>query len=328
MDGGDMLRDAPQPIDWFLQDVLPLGTTGDVFSPPNAGKTSLLISLVLAVAGGRGNWFGHKCVSGPVLILGGEKSSRAVWVRDLHRATGGEKYDIERGRIVIAPSELGPILEWDQHEKQWVNGIGMGAALKMANALHPVLIIIDTIGRGCAGQDPINIPQQQALADRLEQFGRRLGGTLLTVSHTSQSSRSEDLYQRLEYTARAGSSGLPGHFRWLLGMTRLKPEEAADRLGINKKDEEAMEDLAYRNIVAAAVSKPSEMPHPPRGWSLRNPALFEILPNGQMVRLDDEEAPTKRELKAIARGAQEYAKASQAMEPADENQGWTNDAPF
>ena len=46
------------------------------------------------------------------------------------------------------------------------------------------------------------------------------------------------------------------------------------------------------------------------------------------MRLDDEEAPTKRELKAIARGAQEYAKASQAMEPADENQGWTNDAPF
>ncbi|MHB1512941.1 MAG: AAA family ATPase [Acidiferrobacter sp.] len=50
LDGGDLLQEQPKPIDWFLEDLLPLGTVGDVFSPPGSGKSTILTTLTQVVA--------------------------------------------------------------------------------------------------------------------------------------------------------------------------------------------------------------------------------------------------------------------------------------
>ena len=288
LDGADLMRETPKPIDWLVEGILPTGTVGDVFSPPAVGKTSLLLSLILTIAEGKQRaWFGRACGAGPVLVLGGEKSSRDVWVRDLHRASSGVGHDLEPGRLMIAPSTLGPLFHWHPQRHVWERGSGYDAVARMVDSLRPVLTVIDTIGRAAWGQDPISIPQQQSLAMALEHTGREFGGASLTVSHTSQASAREDVQRRLDYTARAGSSGLPGHLRWLMGMTKLSGIEAAELLHMDTDDTRTVGDLEKRAIFAVAVSKPSEMPPPV--WSRFNPALFEMLVDGSIVKLEQQE---------------------------------------
>ncbi|MHB1607890.1 MAG: AAA family ATPase [Acidiferrobacter thiooxydans] len=328
LDGGDLLQEKPKPIDWFLEDLLPLGTIGDVFSPPGSGKSTILTTLMLVVAAGQGRWFGKTCVGGPVLVLGGEKSSRDVWVRDLHRAAGSEVFEIDPGRLLIAPPALGPLFRWNPREGKWQEGQGYDGAMRRASDLKPALTIIDTSGRAASGQDPISISQQQALAERIEDLGREVGGTLLTVSHTSQASGSEDLHQRLHYISRAGSNGIPGHFRWLMGMTLLNPKEVTSLTGILE------DDGSRRQIIAIAISKHNEMPKP-RGWNRHDPAVFEILPDGSVVAIakkpwePQQEPPQKRQRtkrglgNLVGVGADEFDKKLSSAPPSeDEDLSW------
>jgi hypothetical protein len=310
LDGGDLLKEKPKPIDWFLEDILPIGAVGDVFSPPGAGKSTLLTSLMLAVAGSKRQWFGKRCVSGGVLALGGEKSSRDVWVRDLHRAAGTEMFDIEPGRLMIAPPTIGPLFVWDARAKVWQRGRGYDPAVQQAIVIRPALTIIDTIGRAAAGQDPISIPQQQALAEEFEDLGREIGGTLLTVSHTSQASGSEDVQQRLHYTSRAGSNGIPGHLRWLMGMTLLTPKEVSELTPI------PADEVGRRQMIAVAVSKHSEMPQP-AGWNRFDPSIFEMMPDGSVMAIpkylkEYRVVPPPKSRRGlgnlVGKGAQEYDK--------------------
>jgi hypothetical protein len=233
---------------------------------------------MLTVAGSKRQWFGKRCISGAVLVLGGEKSSRDVWVRDLHRAAGTEMFDIEPGRFMIAPPTIGPLFVWDARKKVWQRGRGYEPAMQQATAIQPALTIVDTIGRAAAGQDPISIPQQQALAEEFEELRREIGGTLLTVSHTSQASGGEDVQHRLDYISRAGSNGIPGHLRWLMGMTLLRPKEVSELTPI------PADEVGRRQILAVAVSKHSEMPQP-AGWNRFDPAVFEMLPDGSVVAI-------------------------------------------
>ncbi|MDA8390865.1 MAG: AAA family ATPase [Gammaproteobacteria bacterium] len=320
LDGADLLTEQPQPIDWLVEGILPSGTVGDVFSPPGTGKTSLLTSLILTVAAGKRTWFGRACAAGPVMILGGEKSSRAVWVRDLHRATGGERFEVERGRIAIAPSTMGPLFQWHPRRHIWEPGSGYEATLTMAAALRPVLTCIDTLGRAAWGQDPISIPQQQALAQALEHLGRQIDGTLLTVSHTSQASGREDVQRRLDYTARAGSNGIPGHFRWLMGITKLDGREAAKLLHMDDDDERTIGELEKRNILAAAVSKPSEMAQPSPDWNRYSPSIFELLIDGSIVKLEPQERRALPSQVVVLSDTKKAAKATDGFQKIDDDE--------
>lgn len=279
MDAADLAQADIPEIDYLIDGILPAGSCGDVSGEPGGGKTSLLMSLMLHLAAGKHEWFGRRITSGPVMILGGEKSSRAVWIRDLARA-GAREMDLECGRFIIPPFKQGALWEWAAKGKYWEKTGAWNAVTSIAKDLKPTLVVGDTIGRMALGQDPLDIPQQQRLAMQLEELRDVIGCTLITLSHTNQASKKESIRQRLDYISRSGGNGLPGHMRWLCGVTRLNEKEVAAVLGLDPNNADDAFEIETRRFVAVGVSKDSEMPRP--AWTPGAPAILEMKADGRL----------------------------------------------
>lgn len=284
-DGYDLLATVPKPIEYLVDRVIPLGCTGDWFSPPGVGKSTLVMSLLLAIACKLETWFGRKLAHGRVAILGGEKSSRDVWVRDIHRVSAGE--NIAHGDLTCLHNQ-DPLWTWSRGEGRWTTTDYYALAVDYLREYSPVLTVIDTTKRAAEGANELDNEQQARLARAVEAFRAEIGGTVLTISHTSQCSGSLDLHGRLGYTSRAGGNGYPGILRWLAGMTRITTDQDLKDLGLDGLNL----DLRRQQIVAFGVSKNNEMPT--AHWSQWHPAIFEIMPEGGVMLLKegDEDAPT------------------------------------
>ncbi len=283
-----LILDEPESqVNYLVDGVLPAGTVGDVFGAPGSGKTSLLMSLMVHIAAQRREWFGRKISAvGPVLVIGGEKSRVDVWRRDLHRAlihTGIKQKELG-GRINIQPIDDGALWAW--HRTEWRETKAYADVIQMCSHTRPVLIIIDTLSRGALGSNGMDITQQQMLALKLERFQREASKaagndvTILTVSHTNQLSSKSDRMQRLDWTSRSGSSGLPGHLRWMMGVTPLSSGVGCKACELNGKDIDP-----ESKYFAVAVSKASEMPIPV--WRPSFPAIFRMHPNGSITLYSD-----------------------------------------
>ena len=85
VDAFEICQQPLAPVEWLVERIFPRSGAGTVDGPPESGKSSLAINLAATIANGEGCWFGQDCLSGPVVVLGGEKSSRAVWRRDFER---------------------------------------------------------------------------------------------------------------------------------------------------------------------------------------------------------------------------------------------------
>lgn len=266
LNGYDLSQRTPTPINYFVEGLIPLGVTGDVFAPPDCGKTTMLLSLISATANGEKAWFGRQIATGRVVVIGGEKSDESVWTRDLHRCG---RIENPEGLTIIEPE--GSLWKWSGSE--WQETKEYKEILAVVKSIGPVLTVIDTISRVSLGSDPINYSQQVLLARKVEEFQKEIGGTLLTVSHTNQASANEELSMRLNYMARSGGNGYPGWLRWLMGMTNLTQKEKEVR-GLDVKSK----------IIALAVSKHNEMPQPDIGNRFE-PLLFEIRPDGGLVMI-------------------------------------------
>lgn len=277
--GASIMARPMNPIEWLIDGVLPTQTLGDIYAPPGSGKTSLLLSLIAHIVESRESWFGRALLPdpGPVMILGGEKSGVAVWRRDLDRAGM-----VASDRLIIQHPEDPPLLQWKNG--RWQRTYSHGHALKMAELKGPSLVVIDTLSRIALGSNPMDITQQQMLALELEQLQRDFSAmaghavTVLTVSHTNQQSRHGGISSRLDWYARSGGSGLPGHLRWLMGLTPINDEEELKELRLRAD--------SGSKFFAVAVSKPSEMSRPV--WSLEHPAIFEMGCDGVIKLVRDE----------------------------------------
>lgn len=280
-DGHNLLNNKAIPLQFLIEGVLPLGTCGDLAGPPGDGKSTLLLHLALSISSEQGDWFGRRIANGKVVILGGEKSCSEAWGRDLHRVWKGKELpDAGDFTIINCPS----LYKWDKKHDIWTPTGEYDKAMDDLNKIQPVLVIVDTIGRAAIGQNTIDYAQQAELAIAIESIRDRLNTTLLTVSHTNQSSVKEKLNWRLHWLSRNGGSGLPGVFRWVGGVTRLFPADldyiddyAAIEAGLD------FESVSSSKILAFGVSKYNEMPTP--FWNNNQPALFEITEDGQIYKI-------------------------------------------
>ncbi len=255
------------PIEYLIEGILPLGTTGDLSAPPDCGKTSILLSLLTAIANQEDSWFDRKIAHGRVLVIGGEKSSEDVWVRDLARCS---RVHVEDSMYIAEPVDF----LWKFTNGLWTGTKALDEIIQFAKNTQPVLTVIDTVSRSALGYDPLNIVQQTLLGKAVDELRCKIGGTLLTVSHTNQSSQSLNLSQRLDYTSRSGGNGYPGWLRWLASMSTL-----------NCADKKKLKIEQTKRVIAFAVSKTSEMPVPAIGNKF-NPILIEIDNDGRLFTLE------------------------------------------
>lgn len=276
-DAADLLSKPTQPIGWLVDGILPTGTVGDVFGPPGEGKSTILLHLAMTIATDAGNWFGCRCASGRVAILGGEKSSEGAAARDLHRVWRGR--GIEPGQLKISQQDE-PLWRWDRLVQGWVlTEVGQQETASLA-VFQPVLVLLDTTMAVAAGGDQIDNVAQYSLGKTIQRWARDLGGaSVLGVSHTNQASAKESAAWRLNYLSRAGGNGLPGALRWLAGVTRIRPDDDLAKL-LGLEDE-----VARKKLVAFGVSKNNEIPTPT--WNPHAPAVFEIKEDGSLLLVRD-----------------------------------------
>ncbi len=277
VDAFDICQQPLSPVEWLVDRVFPRSGAGTVDGPPDSGKSSLIVNLAATIANGGGGWFGQDCLSGPVVVLGGEKSSRAVWRRDFERLG-----KVARTGSFFIPELDGPLWKWDRREGVWIKTPSYAEAVRGIKRIKPVLVVGDTIMRLGLGIDVTDIAQQAALGLELEELAAEAGCLSLTIGHTNQSSTKESLSWRLHYLSRAGSNGLPGVLRYCFAVTRIHKADIEK----NGEIEEMFspEEVSFRKLIACAVSKGNEIP--PAAWTNNDPAFFEIMPSGQIMMLD------------------------------------------
>lgn len=279
VDGAHLLASPPPRIEWAIQNILPAGTVGDIFGPPGEGKSSLTLDLAFAVASEAGAWFGLPCISGPVVLLGGERSGIAAFSRDLHRARQGR--NIDPGMLILPQNEHGdcpPLWAWNKQIDRWVTTPWGEQVNKWLLAIKPVLILVDTLASAASGSDIIAQPQQYSLGITIRQWAKMLGdSTVLTISHTNQASATQELANRLHYLSRAGGNGLPGALRWIAGVSRVHGGEMDLVPGGHDYDPREPD----KHFLAFAVSKHNEMPAPL--WSPARPAIFQMSGDGALA---------------------------------------------
>ena len=277
VDAFDICQQHLSPVEWLVERIFPRSGAGTVDGPPESGKSSLIVNLAATIANGGGCWFGQDCLSGPVIVLGGEKSSRAVWRRDFERLG-----KVARPGYFLIPELDGPLWKWDRREGVWIKTPSYAEAVRGIKRIKPVLVIGDTIMRLGLGIDQIDNAQQAALGLELEELAAEAGCLFLTIGHTNQASTKEALSWRLHYLSRAGGNGLPGVLRYCFAVTRIH------RADVQKNGElEGMfspEEVSFRKLIACGVSKGNEIPT--AAWTNNRPAFFEIIPSGEIMMLD------------------------------------------
>ena len=214
VDAFNICQQPLSPVEWLVDRVFPRSGAGTVDGPPDSGKSSLIVNLAATIANGGGGWFGQDCLSGPVVVLGGEKSSRAVWRRDFERLG-----KVARPGHFLIPELDGPLWRWERREEVWIKTPSYAEAVRGIKRIKPVLVAGDTIMRLGLGIDVTDIAQQAALGLELEELAEEAGCLFLTIGHTNQASTKEALSWRLHYLSRAGSNGLPGIIRYCFAAT-------------------------------------------------------------------------------------------------------------
>jgi len=294
-----------QRITYLVENFIPLGIAGDIYSPPDTGKTTILLSLLSAIANCESHWFGYKLVSGRVAFVGGEKSDESVWVRDIQRATNGINDPNQFVIFDLTSEHDEDEALWTWTPKGWIETLEYQKLLEQLKTFQPVVTVLDTISCVAMGSEPIDNLQQIQLANQVRKLQRKIGGTLLTISHTNQSSQADSLTNRLHYTSRSGANGYPGRLRWLLGMSNLTATEK-ETLGIDQ----------FSKVVALGVSKHNEMPMPMPIGNRFNPLLLEITKTGEVIQVakncTDVEMPSRRENMKTRKTAQTKKAANHA----------------
>lgn len=292
LDASDICRDPVEPIEWLAHGLFPRNGAGTVDGPPDSGKSTLVTSLAVHIANGGGSWFGQETIGGPVVVLGGEKSSRKAWRRDFERLG-----KVTRPGMFLIPELRDPLWEWNKQTGKWIRTKAWSKALRGIRKIKPGLVVGDTIMRITAGIEEINNTQQAYFGKELEEFAEEANCLFLVIGHTNQASTRESLSWRLHYTARSGGNGLPGVLRFCFAVTRLYGNDTKDT-GIGE------DDLKYRRFLACGVSKGNELPF--RAWSDSNPAFFEIRPDGQLMMLDKDKFTSDKPMVVDRAGRLKY----------------------
>ncbi len=278
------------PMEWFLDRLIPMGMTMDLFSPPGVGKTTLLTDLALAVAAEDGKWHGRSCTGGPVVVLGGERTDAGALARDLHRT----RRDAPPPGMLLFPQDdsgdCPPLWRWDKKIEDWHLTDWGCQVTEYLSGWQVALVILDTILSAAQGADLLDQPQQYLLGQRIRQWAKGLGlGACITSSHTNQASASAALADRMDYLSRAGGNGFPGALRHIAGMTKLRPGEVP-----------GFDPMADETLFAIGFSKSNESPRPV--WTNYKPALFTQGKSGKLALLADSQEVADR---IASRGAED-----------------------
>ena len=173
------LQDLPPSLE-VVENLLPASGTACIFGRSGAGKTFLVIDLMLAIARGDHEWFGRRIMQRPVVYLALEGEGG---IRDRLNA-----HIMGSGRGI--PDDFTVIYrQFDISNAEHLQA--MVEAIKRLNLNNPV-IVVDTLTRATPGLD-LNGPKDMGVViSSSDDLQRRLGGLVISVYHSSMKGGAEN----------------------------------------------------------------------------------------------------------------------------------------
>jgi hypothetical protein len=164
---------AGPPALEIIEDVLPAEGTACIYGRSGTGKTFLAIDLMLAIAIGKQDWFGHRVMQAPVVYLALEG---AQGIRDRLTAYQSLSGSQIPDRFRILHDRFGLTSEEDR--------AALIEAVESCGLQRPV-VVIDTLTRSTPGLD-LNGPKDMgSVIDAVDAIQRKLGGLVISIYHST-----------------------------------------------------------------------------------------------------------------------------------------------
>ena len=164
---------AGPPALEIIEDVLPAEGTACIYGRSGTGKTFLAIDLMLAIAIGKQDWFGHRVMQAPVVYLALEG---AQGIRDRLTAYQSLSGSQIPDRFRILHDRFGLTSEEDR--------AALIEAVESCGLQKPV-VVIDTLTRSTPGLD-LNGPKDMgSVIDAVDAIQRKLGGLVISIYHST-----------------------------------------------------------------------------------------------------------------------------------------------
>jgi RecA-family ATPase len=268
LSAGRFLSTRPQPVEWILEDSLPLGRVGLLVADGGTGKGFFALQLGVSVATGVPFLDGLYEVGtrGKVLMVFGEDDEQTVHHRLYGIAQGlvdpshRKAFDEAITRNLYVLSVCGQDARLTQAVGGNIQAVrAYDDLLTFAKGIEDLrLIVIDPISRFFAG-DENSAQDGTYFFSLLENLSKETGATVLASHHTNKSSGAgkESIHQH----AGRGTSAFADAVRWQMNFARVSGAEWQS-LGIDPNE-------VHRYLVGRVVKKnmgpPEDFFHLKRG---------------------------------------------------------------
>lgn len=159
-----------------VRGMLPARGVAAIYGPSGSGKSFLVLDLVLAVAQGASDWFGHKIKPAPVayVALEGQSGvSKRVAAWEMHKglpAPGNVRF-LLGGLTLLAPND-GVVLA-----SEILEAVGNGA-----------VVVIDTLNQSAPGADENSSVDMSTVIANAQSLSAAVEGLVILVHHTGKDS--------------------------------------------------------------------------------------------------------------------------------------------
>jgi hypothetical protein len=252
--GVDKFMDPPEPVEWLIEDVLPIESVGLIAGMGGLGKSYLLMDLCVRLAAGPG--IGQSCLGGKVMteartfLLTGEDNYRAV-NRRLHQIIDPREFKKLGDRLRLVPM---PDAGGTQHFL-----INVGGTFHMTTEFEDICSEIIRFDPDLGGIDPFSafcaadINSDPAAAQTWWNAMTKLSSetkSALITSHHMRKSEAEITDLMSARLAIRGTSGIVDGARWVYA---IYPAPVVDRLAAEAALDLSLGplDLVYGGVVKA-----------------------------------------------------------------------------
>lgn len=255
----------PPPVDFLIEGVLPMKTTGVIGGAGGSSKTQLVLQIGIGIAaggvicpgGGSQLWFPQK--PREVLILSAEENSE-----DLHRRihaiaqanayTNEQNEKMRQNLCVTSVRGHDNLLTRKRPDGEIEQTERARELLSLAKRMrNPGLIVFKPLSRFRGGEELSNETGTR-LIEVMELLSLETGATVLTAAHVNKASMGND---DLGQDAIRGASSIVDGCRWAAVMrTMTLPEAKEYAIGENKR----------ARYVKLAIPKANNVPPQPTAW--------------------------------------------------------------
>ena len=176
-DGDEYLR-SPQPIKWWIKNWLPEKALVMIYGASNAGKSFIVLDMLLTMSTGLGSWQGFRAKKANCLYLCGEgraglRGRVACWVQE-HKGTTTGAFKVSKG-----PKRLN-----EQSDLEYA------CAQIDLSGMKPDVIVVDTLNRHFSGNEN-DAEEMGGFIESCTSLQERYRCTVIIIHHTGVSKDAE-----------------------------------------------------------------------------------------------------------------------------------------